>query len=175
MARVPELSDRDALTPEQQAVFDAIRASRGRVVGPWPVLLHSPGAASSAQELGGYLRFGSPLDSGLRECVLAYTALLLDCDLEWLAHRRLGLRAGVDPDIFEKLEARNPGKIGGDIGLAVTIADALVREHRVPVDLFERARQRWDTRALVDLTATIGYVSFVAAIINAFEIEPLTS
>ena len=60
-ARVPLISRRDEVAPEHRAAFDAIAESRGRVAGPFSVLLHSPEVAKRAAHLGAYIRFESPL------------------------------------------------------------------------------------------------------------------
>jgi hypothetical protein len=55
-ARVP-LVERDKATPAQQAAWDRISQSRGRVAGPFAALLHSPELARRIAEAGHYVRF----------------------------------------------------------------------------------------------------------------------
>jgi hypothetical protein len=47
-----------------------------------------------------------------------------------------------------------------------------VIDHRIPDDLFARARTHWDEPALVDLIALVGYYAFLAALLNGFEVMP---
>jgi 4-carboxymuconolactone decarboxylase len=55
MPRLPEVT-RDQLSAEDQAVYDAIAASRGSVRGPFAVLMHSPDVAGRAAHVGTYVR-----------------------------------------------------------------------------------------------------------------------
>ena len=43
MTRIKTITDKAQLPPEQQHEWDAILAERGRVRGPFGVMLHSPG------------------------------------------------------------------------------------------------------------------------------------
>src|SRR5205814_5658753 len=55
-ARVP-LAEREKATPAQQAAWDKIGQSRGRVAGPFAALLHSPELATRIAATGHYVRF----------------------------------------------------------------------------------------------------------------------
>jgi 4-carboxymuconolactone decarboxylase len=169
------ITKNDDLSPEQRAVFDAIAASRGAVGGPFSILLYRAELAGPAQELGGYLRFRSPMDSAVRETTAMATAHMLRCDFEQMIHRGLAQKAGVEPAVLENIEADRFDALEGDVGLAVSFARNLVLENRVPQELFDRARVRWGDVGLVELTTLIGYYAFLAHILNAFEVLPRRS
>ena len=167
--RIRPITARDGLTDAQQAAFDAVTGSRGAVVGPFTVLLHRPELASAAESMGGYLRYRSPLDAAVREAVVLTVATLLDCRFEVHAHEALARGAGVD------VEAIRSGRAEGlrdDVRVAVELARHLVLEHRIPDDVFTRARAHWDEAALLDLIALVGYYAFLAAVLNGFEVTP---
>ena len=169
MARIRTITSPDGLSPAQQAAFDAVAGSRGAVVGPFTVLLHRPELASAAEAMGGYLRYRSPLDPAVREAVVLTVATLLDCRFEQHAHEALARGAGVDVDAMRS--GRTEG-LRDDVRVAVELARRLVSEHRIPDELFARARGHWDEPVLLDLIALVGYYAFLAAVLNGFEVMP---
>ena len=48
----------------------------------------------------------------------------------------------------------------------------LLRNHRVSEATFDAALTVFGVQGLIDLTATIGYYSMLAAALNAFEVAP---
>jgi 4-carboxymuconolactone decarboxylase len=162
----------DDLSEDQRQVFDAIAASRGAVGGPFSILLYVAEIAGPVQELGGYLRFRSPMDPALRETTAFATATLLGCEFEQAVHRGLALKAGVEASVLERIEQGRLDGIEGDIGIAVTFAQHLVVEHRVPQAVFDQARERWGDKMIVELTVLIAYYAFLAHVLNTFEVVP---
>lgn len=168
-SRIRPITTRDGLTEAQKTAYAAVVGSRGAVVGPFTVLLHWPELASAAEAMGGYLRYRSPLDAMVREAVVLTVAALLDCHFERHAHEKLARDAGVDVDAI--LSGRTD-RLRDDARVAVEIARGLVMDHRIPDDLFARAREHWDDPALLDLIALVGYYMFLAAVLNGFEVMP---
>jgi 4-carboxymuconolactone decarboxylase len=167
--RIRPITKRDGLTGPQQAAFDAVVGSRGKVIGPFTVLLHRPELASAAEAMGGYLRYRSPLDATVREAAILTVAALLDCEFELHAHEQPARDAGVDVDA---IRSGRTNRLRDDVRVGVEIARRLVMDHRIPDDLFARARTHWDEPALLDLIALVGYYSFLAAVLNGFEVTP---
>lgn len=168
-SRIRPITKRDGLSDAQKAAYEAVVGSRGGVVGPFTVLLHRPELAGSAEAMGGYLRYRSPLDPMVREAVILTVAALLDCRFEQYAHEKLARDAGVDVDAI--LSGRT-NRLRDDARVAVEIARRLVMDHRIPDDLFARGRGHWDEPALLDLIALVGYYMFLAAVLNGFEVMP---
>jgi 4-carboxymuconolactone decarboxylase len=169
VSRIRPITTRDGLTDPQKAAYDAVVGSRGAVVGPFTVLLHRPELAAATEAMGGYLRYRSPLDAMVREAVILTVAALLDCRFERHAHETLARDAGVDVDAI--LSGRTD-RLRDDVRVAVEVARRLVIDHRIPDDLFARARGHWDEPALLDLIALVGYYMFLAAVLNGFEVMP---
>lgn len=168
--RITPITTPDGLSDAQRAAFDAVAGSRGAVVGPFTVLLHRPELASAAEAMGGYLRYGSPLDAAVREAVILTVATLLECRFEEHAHEPIARTAGVDVDAIRA--GRTEG-LRADVSVAVELARHLITAHRIPDDLFDRARGQWDEQALLDLIALVGYYSMLAAVLNGYEVTPL--
>ena len=62
MSRVPLIEQRGDVPEEAAHHFDSIASSRGRISGPFAVLLNSPEVACTAAHLGAYVGFESTLD-----------------------------------------------------------------------------------------------------------------
>lgn len=167
--RIKPITTRDGLSDAQRTAFDAVAGSRGAVVGPFTVLLHRPELASAAEAMGGYLRFRSPLDALVRESVILTVAALLDCRFELATHEPLARAAGAD---IEALRKGSTDRLRDDARVAVEIARRLILDHRIPDDLFARARKHWDDAGLVDLFALVGYYAMLAAVLNGSEVSP---
>jgi 4-carboxymuconolactone decarboxylase len=173
MARVPLISRKDEVPPEHQAAFDAIAESRGRVAGPFAVLLHSPEVAKRAAHLGAYLRFESSLAGAERELAILATARAMDCRYEWAAHVPLARKAGVRIEAITAIRTRQaPQGLTPAEAEIVAYAVALLSSHRVEGALFEGLRKRLGPRAMVELTAIVGYYALIACTLNAFEVQP---
>ncbi len=172
MARLPELSDRDALSPEAQEAFDAIAGSRGSVRGPFAMLLHSPEVAERVAHLGAYLRFGSQLPDAERELAIITTARVFDCDYEWAAHARIAREAGVGDEAISAVANGELAGLSDDEKVVVEFARELLEQHRVSDAVFERARSSFGESGVIELTATVGYYAMIACVLNVTEIEP---
>ena len=98
--------DPERLTPEQREVFDRIAGTRGRVAGPFTVLLHAPDLADRVQNVGAYLRYETELERDLAETAVLVTARAWDSAFEWEAHEPHARRAGVPAEVIEALRDR---------------------------------------------------------------------
>ncbi len=172
-ARVPLLATREGLSPAQRAAWERIAESRGRVVGPFAVLLHSPEVARRVAELGHVLRFDGVLPAADRELAILAVARALDCQFEWAAHAPLARKAGVrDEAIAAIRDRRAPAGLTADEAAIVGHASALLVAHRVADDAFGVLRARLGDQGLVELTALVGYYGMIACTLNAFAVEP---
>lgn len=173
MPRLPQITDKADLAGEHHAIFDAIAESRGRVGFPFSLLLHSPEAAGRIAHLGHHLRFETELTPMQREVAILCAARESDCEFEFAAHARLGLQAGVRQEAIDAIANRAAlDAFTDDERFVVRYARELLLEHRVSTETFDGARSRLGDRALVDLTALLGYYTMLACALNAFEATP---
>jgi len=107
----------------------------------------------------------------LREMVMVRVAVLNRAPFEIDAHLPLALKAGVS---VEKAEALREKEIGDVFtpreraGLALT--DAMTRDVQVSDAIFEPLRAHFDTRALLELVATIAAYNMVSRLLEALQI-----
>ena len=73
MTRIPLISARDELDSDGRVVFDRIVESRGTILRPFEVLLHTPAMADKVAALGHVIRFESHLTDADRELVTLAT------------------------------------------------------------------------------------------------------
>ncbi len=173
MARIPLIEHKDALPVEHHAAFDLIAQSRGRVAGPFGVLLHSPEVARRAAHLGAYLRFESALSGVHRELAILATARAMDCRYEWAAHVPLAKKAGVRAEAIAAIrDRRATAGLDPDEAEVVGYVTELLRVHRVAEATVTALRQRFGTQGLVELTTTAGYYAMIASVLNAFDVQP---
>jgi 4-carboxymuconolactone decarboxylase len=172
MTRVQELKQRDQVPEAARQAFDEIVASRGSVRGPFGVLLHSPELARRAGALGGYLRYDSTLPDQVRETAVMATAGILECEYEWAAHEPQAIAAGVPAAVIEGIRAGLRDELPDEERDIYDLAEAILVEHHVPSELFDRLHSRLGLQGLVEAVAAIGYWSFVAATLNTFEVLP---
>lgn len=173
MARITQITERGQVDEESQHIFDSIATSRGRVSGPFSVLLNSPEVAGRAAHLGAYIRFESTLSPAERELAIITTAREFDCAFEWAAHATLAQEAGVRDAAIEAIA--NNGELSeltDDEALIVGYGREILRAHRVSDDTFAAAKARFGEQGVTELTATIGYYGMLACALNAFEVQP---
>ncbi len=175
MARVPEITTQDQLPVEQHAIFEEIAESRGRVSGPFPVLLNSPEMAIQVARLGHHVRFEHHFEPWFYEIVVLAVAREWDCLFEWAAHAPAAAKAGVHPDVISAIEQRRaPAGLGEQETLIVRFVQELLREHRVSQQVYDAVDAWLGNAGVVELAATVGYYSLLACVMDATEVQPPT-
>ncbi len=168
--RIPQL-EKSQLNDEQQAIYDAIVASRGSIHGPFRIWLHSPALADRAQKLGAFLRYDSSLDSRLTELAILVTARAWDCQVEWSLHETLALKAGVDPKVIEAVRTNQfPRFDKDDEQVVYEFTTELIYNRFVQDRTYAAAVDDLGGAGAVELTALIGYYGLVAMTLNTFQV-----
>jgi 4-carboxymuconolactone decarboxylase len=171
MARIATITKKEELAADGQKVFDAIAQSRGMVGGPWLALLHSPEMAQRTMHLGSYVRF----ESTLEHIVLEFTALVaareLDCKHEWAAHVNHAQKAGVPLETIRMVHQKKAAEnFSSEDAQIVSFVREMIQTHRVSEPTFQAIFNRFGEKAMVELTATIGYYAMLACTLNTFDV-----
>jgi len=169
----------DRLTPEQQALSEAIKsgprsklassgASKpGPLGGPFNVWLRSPGIGNLVQQLGEEIRFRSSLSGKLNELAILVTARNWTSQYEWVAHHKLALEGGLDPKIAEAIaQGRRPEGMDADETLVYEFSTELQASKGVSDAMFARAVARFGERGVVDLISVNGFYVLVSMCLN---------
>ena len=167
-----ELPPEGAMTPEQNAACaEAIAGIRGRVPAPMVAWLQNPELADRAQKLGALLRYRTSLEPALSELAILVCARHWTSHHEWTAHKREGLKAGIDPEVVAAIAARRRPVLGDARSVAVyDVASTLLSTGRVPQPLYATAVAALTERGMVELVGILGYYCLVALTLNAFEL-----
>lgn len=161
----------NAMTPEQQAVHDAIVSGpRGSVRGPFLAWLTNPEMAQAGQKLGEYFRFNTVLSRELAEIAILVTGAHYKAEFEWWAHSRMAAEAGVPEDAIEAIRAgREPVFETIAAKTVYQTAVALNERHRLSDEEFGLARQVLGEGRLMDVIGLCGYYALVSLTLNAYE------
>lgn len=171
--RISFISDRSDVPEEHRHHFDSIKESRGGIRGPFGVLLNSPEAAGRIGHLGAYIRFESGLPGAERELAILTTAREFDCAFEWAAHVPIARDAGVREEAIETVANNGPiDHLSNSEAMIIRYGRELFREHAVTDDTFGAANEYYGESGVTDLTATMGYYSMIACVLNAFDVMP---
>ena len=169
----------DKLTPEQQALTDAIKsgpraklassgASKpGPLGGPVNVWLRSPGIGNLVQQLGEEIRFRSSLAGKLNELAILVTARNWTSQYEWVAHHKLALEGGLDPKIADAIaQGQRPAGMDADETLVYEFSSELQQTQGVSDAMHARAVARFGERGVVDLISVNGFYVLVSMCLN---------
>jgi 4-carboxymuconolactone decarboxylase len=156
----------------QRAVYDKIISGpRGRIQGPLRAALHNAELADKWQALGALLRYGTTLPPRLSEIAILVTGRACNSPFEWYAHRAEAEKAGIEQPIIEALLAQiEPPSMSEDDAAVYHYAVELNRHRSVSDATYAVALARFGERAVVELTALIGYYTMVAMTLNCHEI-----
>ena len=173
MPRLPEITSKSDLPVDKQHILDYLAGTRGSVRVPFSIVLNSPEACSRIAHLGTYLRFESSLAKEVTELATLTAARQFDCEHEWVQHSRLAREAGVSEAAIDAIgHRRDLSALKDDEALPVRYARELLAGHAVSAEAFDAARKRFGDQGVIDLTATVGYYSMMACLLNALEIIP---
>ena len=101
--RIEGIFEKEGLEGASLKAYENIIGTRGRIVGPFAALLHSPELASLVGDTGAYIRFNSSIPNELGEIAVLTTASTLNCNFEWQAHSELAKNAGVPEGIINAI------------------------------------------------------------------------
>lgn len=167
MPRIELITEKTtALSPEQVAVFDWVVESRGSMIRPFQVLIHSPSIARPVAELGAQVRFESVLSDHDRELVIITAARIHGCGFEWDSHLGLARAAGVSETTISHLEGGLDGP-GENDAMLIGFVRELCGTSTVSDATFEAARAHLGDKGVVELSTTVGYYTLLAFVMGA--------
>lgn len=170
MARLPA-ADRDALAPEDQAVWDRIAAVRTGVRGPYGVLMHLPRLADRVRALEDYFRFDSELPGPDRELVILVAAREMGARYAWARHEHRAREEGTRQEAVDAVRTDVPlDGLTKRERLLVEITRALLRTRRLTDAQYAEAVAELGTRQLIELVALAGHYSLIGLTLGAFEV-----
>jgi len=165
VSRIPLVSDREGLVGDQLETFDWVVESRGRMIRPYEVLLHIPGIARPAAELGHQIRYVGTLSDHDRELAIITAAIVNDCAFEWDSHAPLAVQAGVRPAAMAVLQGGD-----GELTTAEAVIVDFVRELNASGSVSDRthaaALGALGVEGVVELATLAGYYTMLGYVMN---------
>ena len=172
MSRLPAVN-RDALTPDDQAIWDRIAAVRSGVRGPFGVLMHVPALADHVAALEDYFRFNAALPAADRELVIMATAREMGARYPWVRHEARGREVGTRTEAIEAVRLNGTlEQLTARERLLVEIVRTLLRTHALPDELYTRAVAELGRQQLIETVALAGHYSLIGLTVNAFDVSP---
>ena len=169
--RVRDLKPEDMSDAQRRVAEEAAAGKRGRVPAPLRAWLHSPEFGARAQRLGEFLRYDTSLGPYLSELAILVTARHWTAQYEWYAHKREGLKAGIDPAVIADIAARRRPRLDDPKAVAVyDYAKTLHETRTIPAALHGQALAALGEQGLVELVGLLGYYTLVAMTLNGFDI-----
>ena len=172
--RIPSVTRIEDLAPADRHFFDRTVRTRGRVAGPFEVLLHSPDLADRVAVVGEQLVYGAAIPAPARALTWLLTAAELDCDYEWTMARSAAREAGLPAALVDAAGRRQPlPGATADLKVVADFCHQLLRgNHHVSDEAYRAIVDRLGVPATVQIAATLGYFVMQAVLLNAFEIAP---
>ena len=171
MSRYREIAAAE-MTPAQKGVHDLIVAGRrGRVSGPFTILLRTPEICRHAAQLGEHLRWSSSLPPRLSELAICLTARFWRAQYEWYAHAPLAEKAGVPAAALEAIRLGvTPHFAAKDEALLHRIVSEILKTQRLSDASFTEAVAGLGEAGLIEIIAIIGYYTLIGNTLNVFEV-----
>lgn len=164
----PEAEMTDA---QKAACAEAVAGIRGRVPAPMVAWIQNPELASRGQKLGELLRYQTTLEPRLSELAILVCGRHWTSHHEWTAHKREGLKAGMDPEVIAAIAARRTPVLRDAREQAVyDVSSTLLATGRVAQPIYERGVAALGRRGMVELVGILGYYCMVALTLNTFEL-----
>ncbi|WPH01563.1 Hypothetical protein R9X50_00441000 [Acrodontium crateriforme] len=162
-------------TPENEAIYDRIRARRNpRPLIPLDLaLLHNPAIADGYNALLGAIRTKASLSQALAELAICYIAVLNSATYEWTAHAPLALKAGATREALQAVkESRIQDKeaLTDDERLVLQFTEQSTKHVKVDDALFERVKARFNDREVMELTITVAGYNMVSRFLVALDV-----
>jgi 4-carboxymuconolactone decarboxylase len=173
--RLPTIRPAQYTDEQKQAAADFEAARKVPVFGPFEPMIYSPQVMSRARAMGDYLRYKSAIGDALSEFTILITAHEWTQDYEWSVHYPIALKAGIRKKVADEIAAgRRPAALSLDEETVFDFTTELLKNKQVSDATFDRAKSRFGTKGVVDLTGIIGYYTFLAMQLNVAQYQVTT-
>jgi alkylhydroperoxidase family enzyme len=157
--------------PGLAAIEASIKTQRGAISLLYQILLNSAPLAEGWEKMLTAVRNRSSVPPDIREIVILRVAVLNRAPFEFAAHAPVARKVGVPEAKLAALRDTQPGDAFTPLERNVlALTDAMTRDVQVPEALFEPLRAHFDTRALVELVATVATYNMVSRFLEALQI-----
>ncbi len=169
MSRVPDL-DPQAMSVDQQRLYEEIKGPRGNVGGPFALWIRLPQIADVANRFGNALRLDGKLDRRLFELMVLVIARYWNAQYEWFVHEPAAMKAGLDPGIAAAIrEGREPAFQREDERIVVALTSELMRTRTVSEETYGLVLGAFGLDLFIEMITVAGFYTTAAMMINTFD------
>lgn len=172
MARIP-MVEAAAEPPELKAVFDQLRATRGRVPGMYRTLAHQPAVLAAHRAY-----FHAALDAGIlprafKEPVAFKVARLRATPYCAGSHRSYALRHGSSEAQLAAIDRGDYSTCEPRLASALRLAEAMTGSRTgVPAAVLDDLQRHFSVPEMVELVALVGVMELACSLAEVFELAP---
>ena len=171
--RLP-LIPRDQLDDAGKRRYDNA-ANGGNIAGlqgPSGISFYSPKTSAHLNEVSRYLRNEAGFSPRIREIALIITSRSMNNQFEWVAHEPEALKAGVPQEVIDVIKHHRPTTgLDPTDAVVIELGRAIWKDHKVPPELFARAKAIFGPNKLVDLVLLMGSHASTAALLTTFDMQ----
>ena len=140
--------------------------------GPSGISFYSPRTSAGQSAVSQYLRQDAGLGPRIREIALIITSRSLNNQFEWTAHEPEALKAGVPQAVIDVIKFHKPTTgLDPTDAVVIELGRAIWKDHKVPSELFARAKAIFGPTRLVDLVMLMGTHASTAALLTTFDMQ----
>ncbi|OCL08533.1 4-carboxymuconolactone decarboxylase-like protein [Glonium stellatum] len=147
-------------------------------------LLHSPPVADGWNSFIGAVRSQTSIDDSVKELAISRVAVLNGAVHEWNAHAPLALKSGVSPEGLEsvrmaaviskgmnkKISQDGEGGLSAREWAVLAYTDQMTKEVAVDERVFERLKEFFAERDIIEITATVAAYNCVSRFLVALDV-----
>ncbi|MDL5159520.1 carboxymuconolactone decarboxylase family protein [Actinomycetospora termitidis] len=167
-AAVGELHRRAARWAEHSGF--AATDDRGGLIGPFNAFALRPGQGRGFNRWVANDQQNSSLSAPIREVVILTVGTAWDADYEIYAHVLVARSVGLSETVIEGIRTGSTDGFTAAERAAHRFVDELVRNHRVPDDVYAAAEAEFGRDGVLDMVHLTGMYLATSALLNAFEV-----
>lgn len=158
---------------ELKAVFDQLRATRGRVPGMYRTLAHQPAILAAHRAY-----FHAALDAGVlprpfKEKIAWRTARLCGSEYSSGSHYRYALKHGVAADELAAIGRGDHDGLAPREAAALHFAETIINgQGRVDDAVYAAMQSHFSAAEIVEITALVGIMQLASLLGAVFELAP---
>ncbi len=161
----------DRLTPEHKDFYDAVRANRPKLVGPFSVLMHNPALAKAVNQVVDAVRKDGKIEKRLYELIVlivvrhASAAYAGRCTIR--SPGRRGCRAMWWDAILAR---RKPAFAKADEKVIYDAVTELLNDNKIGDAAYQALIKQFGLQEAIEIVTCVGLYGMIGAVINAFEV-----
>ena len=161
----------DRLTPENKALYEAVRSGRPKLVGPFSVLMHNPPLADAVNRVVDAIRKDGKLEKRLYELIVLIVVRHASAAYAWAVHDPLGRKAGLSGEVVDAILARRtPPFAKADEKAIYEAVTELLNTNKIGDANYQAMIKQFGLEQTIEIITCVGLYGMVGAVINAFQV-----